>query len=90
MIEYFKFRATASDMVLGAAIEDKLSSISKISSSFASSLRVNLNRDKIVESWMISQVKYKCISLICSLMSENVSQATKSQLYIIPADLLVK
>lgn len=39
---------------------------------------------------MPSQVKYRCISLISSLMSENVNEKSISELLTIPHELLVK
>ena len=39
---------------------------------------------------MPSQVKYRCISLISSLMSENSNDKSISELQTIPAELLVR
>ena len=39
---------------------------------------------------MVSQVKYRCINLICSLMAENVTKESKNQLETFPVDLIVK
>ena len=39
---------------------------------------------------MPSQVKYRIVSLICSLFSENVNETTKSQLYSISPDLIIR
>ena len=43
-----------------------------------------MNQDKITREWMPSQVKYRCISLISSLMSENVNEKSISELLTIP------
>lgn len=39
---------------------------------------------------MPSQVKYRCISLVSSLMSENVTEKSISELLTIPHDMLIK
>ena len=64
--------------------------ISQISKKVSSELRNYLNQDKITKEWMPSQVKYRCISLISSLMSENVNDKSINELATISPDLLVK
>ena len=61
-----------------------------ISPIFTKQLRNYLNRDKMLEIWMPSQVRYQCVNLICSLFSENVNETTKGQLYSISPKLIVK
>jgi hypothetical protein len=71
-------------------LEHELHQIEDVSHYISQELRVYLNQDKITREWMPSQVKYRCISLISSLMSENVNEKSINELLTIPQDLLVR
>ncbi len=90
MLSYLQFEYKDHDLELEQSLEDELEEISVVSKSVSEQLRIYLNQDKITQIWMPSQVKYRCISLISSLMSENVNEKSISELLTIPHELLVK